>query len=403
MGKTPRYIERLGAGVFPYAEKYNLRKRGNVIMKFGFKQKPGIRSMRSRLVNACKIASRGFGSFFAFIRTRTFALTFYICISMAVIMFIMLNTKIVQVVDGGSAKYIYTFRTSKVSILKQCGITLKSDDQSYLSAFTSNFAKLDFYPAFSVKVTADNKTQNIILAKGTVSDVLQKAGITLGENDEINDPVDLTVSSGTNIVIKRVVYKTVTQDSSIGYATITTQTTLLKKNSQKVIVRGQNGVSEIISKETYIDGVLTDQQVISQNVVSQPVSCSMLVGTAANTPISPLVPPSNFILSSNGTPLKYSKVIHGTATGYSPVDGKYCSTDHIAQVGYVAVNPDVIPYGTALYIITPDGSVVYGYAKAYDTGGFVNNGSGVTVDLYFNTYNETDIFGKRHVDIYVLS
>jgi 3D (Asp-Asp-Asp) domain-containing protein len=272
-----------------------------------------------------------------------------------------------------------------------------------LSAFTSNFAKLDFYPAFSVKVTADNKTQNIILAKGTVSDVLQKAGITLGENDEINDPVDLTVSSGTNIVVKRVVYKTVTQDSSIGYPTITTSTTLLKKNSQKVMVKGQNGVSETISKETYIDGVLTDQQVISQNIVSQPVPCSMLVGTAANTPISPLVPPSDFSLSSNGTPLKYSKVIHGIATGYSPVDGKYCSTNHLTQVGYVAVNPNVIPYGTALYIMTPDGSVVYGYAKAYDTGGFVNNGSGVTVDLYFNTYDETNIFGRRNIDIYVLS
>jgi 3D (Asp-Asp-Asp) domain-containing protein len=143
--------------------------------------------------------------------------------------------------------------------------------------------------------------------------------------------------------------------------------------------------------------------VISQNIVSQPVPSKVLVGTAANTPVSKLVPPSNFILSSNGTPLTYSKVIHGVATGYSPVDGKYCATGKNAQVGYVAVNPNVIPYGTKLYIVSPDGSFVYGYAKAYDTGGFVNNGSGVTVDLYFNTYNETDIFGKRHVDIYVLS
>ncbi len=70
--------------------------------------------------------------------------------------------------------------------------------------------------------------------------------------------------------------------------------------------------------------------------------------------------------------------------------------------GRVAVDPDQIPYGTKLYIVSSDGRYVYGYAVAADTGGFVWNGSGTTVDLYMNTYSECMSFGRRTVEIYVL-
>ena len=372
-------------------------------MDFGFKPKPVFRFLRSRLVSAQKTASHGCVGFLTFIRTRTFARTFFICISMSAITFIIANTKIVQVVNGGSARYIYTLRTSKVSILKQCGITLKPEDQSNLSAFTNNFAKLEYYPAFTVAVTADGRTRNIVLARGTVADVLSNSGISLGEYDEINEPVDQTVYSGEQIVVKRVSYQIVTKDTPIGYPVVKSVTTLLKKDLTKVISPGQDGVSETTMKQKLVDGVVTDQTVLSQTVVSQPVACQMLVGTAANTPVSQLNPPSSLSLSASGTPTSYARVIHGLATGYSPVDGKYTASGRAARVGYVAVNPNIIPYGSSLYIMSSDGSFVYGYAKAYDTGGFSCNGSGVTVDLFFSSLQETELFGKRSVDIYVIS
>ena len=37
--------------------------------------------------------------------------------------------------------------------------------------------------------------------------------------------------------------------------------------------------------------------------------------------------------------------------------------------GAIAVDPSVIPLGSELFIIASDGSVVYGYATAEDTGG----------------------------------
>ena len=40
----------------------------------------------------------------------------------------------------------------------------------------------------------------------------------------------------------------------------------------------------------------------------------------------------------------------------------------------MAVDPDVIPYGTKLYITSTDGKFVYGYAVATDTGIAVQKG-----------------------------
>ena len=69
------------------------------------------------------------------------------------------------------------------------------------------------------------------------------------------------------------------------------------------------------------------------------------------------------------------------------------------QVGTVAVDPNFIPLGTKMYIVSADGEYVYGYAIAEDTGGAIK---GKIVDLFFNTYDECIEFGRRDVKIYIL-
>jgi uncharacterized protein YabE (DUF348 family)/3D (Asp-Asp-Asp) domain-containing protein len=371
-------------------------------VNLGFLSKRVIRSDKSRPVSASGTAPRFWANFRAFLRTRTFALSLYICISMLCVAFAMASTKIVQVVDGGSAKYIYTFRTNPKEILKQYGIVLTAQDQYEFSNFKNNFATIDFYQAFPVKVSADNNVTSVMLAKGTVADALAKAGVNVGENDEVNEPLDLAVSPGTNIVVDRVEYKTVTQSTPISYQTVTTQTPLLRKSTSKVLIAGKDGETQTVYRQKFVNGTMASQEIVSQTAVSQPVTCQKEVGTAASTPVSTMLPSSGLSLNASGVPTGYSKLIQGAATGYSPTDGKYSATGKTMQVGYVAVNPNVIPYGSKLYIMSADGSFVYGYAIAVDTGGFATNGSGVTVDLYFNNNTETGWFGRRNVNIYVL-
>lgn len=71
----------------------------------------------------------------------------------------------------------------------------------------------------------------------------------------------------------------------------------------------------------------------------------------------------------------------------------------MAQVGVVAVDPNIIPYGTKLYITS--GNIVYGYAIAGDTGGAAMAGD-ILVDVFYDTYDECAAFGRRDMTVYII-
>lgn len=107
-----------------------------------------------------------------------------------------------------------------------------------------------------------------------------------------------------------------------------------------------------------------------------------------------------------GIDLSTAKVITCTATAYTPSADECGKSDGITatgakcEVGVVAVDPRVIPLGTKLYIETTDGSFIYGYCSAQDTGGAIK---GNKVDLAMNTKAECFQFGRRQVKVYILS
>jgi len=65
----------------------------------------------------------------------------------------------------------------------------------------------------------------------------------------------------------------------------------------------------------------------------------------------------------------------------------------MAQVGVVAVDTNVIPFHTRMYI---EG---YGFAVAGDRGGAIR---GYKVDLFFDTREEVRQFGRRHLQVWIL-
>ena len=80
-------------------------------------------------------------------------------------------------------------------------------------------------------------------------------------------------------------------------------------------------------------------------------------------------------------------------TGDEPGCTGYTATGRRLERGMVAVDPDVIPLGSQLYI---EG---YGYATAEDTGGAI---IGDRIDLAMDSIGEANEFGVRNVVVYVL-
>lgn len=333
----------------------------------------------------------------AFARGRLCAVAIFSVVFCSVLYTLTLRTNAVFIRDGEEVKKIITLRDHPAEILEDEGIDTHPEDLVKFTGFKeSEAAEIDIKRAFVVKVQADGETHQLQMAEGSVGDALEEAGVTLSEDDRISLDPSAPLEEDTEISVARVQRRQVEQTEEIPYATIEKQTPLLKEGQVRVTRWGQSGEKKCVYEETWIDGELTAREPVEETVLSQPVAETVIVG--ADVPVSP----QPVEVDGSGEPLQYERVITGAvATAYSARPGAWTASGFSAVAGTVAVDPNVIPYGTKLYIATPDFQFVYGYAVAADTGTAIRDGI-IDVDLFFNTYLESCLFGKRTVNIYVL-
>jgi 3D (Asp-Asp-Asp) domain-containing protein len=96
-----------------------------------------------------------------------------------------------------------------------------------------------------------------------------------------------------------------------------------------------------------------------------------------------------------------TKVAKFTISAYSPYDDKnYINSDGDPSTtstgatpgpGTFAVDPSVIPYGSKITIVYPDGTVEHGVAE--DTGGAIKNNR---IDVFRYTYKSAIDFGMKN-------
>lgn len=245
-------------------------------------------------------------------------------------------------------------------------------------------------------------TTEYFTTKDTVGEFLEDKGIELGFYDSLDVSIDAQLQENTNLSVTRVVKTTVTVDSPIPYRTVTQESAAWEEGSSMVVRKGKNGVLTKKYDVYLTNGVETERVEISSEVTAEPVDKQVLVGTGKK---------AADIVRTEGAPSNYSAVLTCTATAYDlsfqscgkrPGDKGYgiTATGTHAKYGTVAVDPKVIPLGSKLYIETTDGSFVYGYATAEDTGGAIK---GNKVDLFFPSYNDCMQFGRRSVRVYILN
>lgn len=98
----------------------------------------------------------------------------------------------------------------------------------------------------------------------------------------------------------------------------------------------------------------------------------------------------------NGYGNGYGRPIYVDATAYSaydPGNGSYTARGTLLRRGIIAVDPNVIPLGTRVYI--PG----YGEAIADDTGGSI---VGNRIDIAFDSHEEALYFGRQQLEIYII-
>ena len=161
-----------------------------------------------------------------------------------------------------------------------------------------------------------------------------------------------------------------------------------------------------------MDGVEESREALSEKVTKEPVSEVILQGTK-EYPVeeeeeTPSAPSGNGTGNAAGTftdmygnQVAYSSMLSGTCTAYS-VPGGTTSLGWGGGIRRHRREPQRDPLRHEDVRHLPDGSVVYGYGVAGDTGGACMAGD-IIADLCYNTIEECSIIGRRTMNIYILA
>ncbi len=306
----------------------------------------------------------------------------------------------VFITDRGITKEIKTNESDVYEILRAENYELGAEDRVSYTKNDKKEGHITIRRAFDVTVKADGETKTVTTIGGKVSDMLEKAGVKLAEDDTTEPALDKSVSEGSEIVVTRVRYSTHTATFEVPFETEYIDDPNLAIGDEEVFTEGVPGVLTTTYKDTYINNRLSDSTKARESVTTKPVNEVVKRGTALATPYNRNNTPEDLKLV-NGLPESYTRIVSGKSTAYSARAGARTASGRYAVVGTVAVNPNVIPYGSELYIVSHDG-LVYGYAIAADTGLGMMEGT-VAVDLFMGSYADSCRWGVHYVDIYVLS
>ncbi len=318
------------------------------------------------------------------------------------------SVNIYTVTDGEKTKTIHTLSSDVDFAINSAGF--ESSKYKVLSCdFSGNKANVTLAYTFPVYITVGDETVEVNTTKATVGEILSNAGYTVDEFDMVQPAADTLVIDTLYIDYTDINYVSGSYTEVIPYTLKTVYSSRYDEGT-KTVKAGTDGLQQINYTAKVVNGVTVETVIDSTITLSEAVSGTQTIGTkkpkaAVITSdqvksISTLKPASPIELDANGNPINFTKHITVQATAYT-YTGNNCSTGVAPQPGYIAVNPNVIPYGTKMYIKSSDGTYIYGYAVAADTGGFINSRPN-NVDLFFTSQAACNAFGRRNVEIYII-
>lgn len=265
-----------------------------------------------------------------------------------------------------------------------------------------------------ITLVVDGKKKEISTFTGNVEELLIEQEVKYDTNDIINLPLDTKLTDGMNVEVTDVMVKIEKESKVVDFETEIVKGREMKKGTTSVSVEGKNGENELVYEVTYHNGKQVGKKFIEENVITNPVNKVVKEGTKEEIKVEevkevkkeeepkiieePVKEETTKEVEQVKETSESSEVsnlgTHMVVESTSYCQGSVTATGTQARWGVIAVDPNVIPFGTKVYIPQFDKVFI-----AEDTGGAIK---GNKIDIFMENSDDAINWGRRNIDIYIL-
>lgn len=191
--------------------------------------------------------------------------------------------KAVKVSLDGSEKTINTTAPDVAGLVTELGVASSSSvsvPKDAQLAVAGSFVSIS--TPKSVSIVADGKAATATTTAGTVAQVLEDAGITLGVDDRTSQPGNAHVVNNMVVKVSRVdTSQTAATTENVAFDSMTTESAELFKGEKEVTQAGVAGKVDKSFKLVMVDGREASRTLVSETVSVPAVTEKVTVGTKA--------------------------------------------------------------------------------------------------------------------------
>lgn len=343
------------------------------------------------------------------LRRKVFLIRLYIVLLSLILVLALLAlisqaalAKTYVVTDGDRVVTYTTFASEPETVLEQLGLSLNQND-TYTTQAVEGAAAITVRRAQKITVHYHGQTTLVTSFGETAGELLSRLGLDVTGEDVVSHGLEEETYDGMELRVDRPEILRQVYTAAIPHPVSRCSDPTLPVGTEAVLTPGTDGEMRCTAEITYLGGQEASRQVLSETVTRQPVAEIIAVGTGSAPAVSekPVIADGRITLPT-GEVLTYTRTDTVRATAYTHTDrgcDTVTATGTRVHRGTAAVDPRFIPYGTRMFIVSSDGSYVYGIAAAEDCGGDIK---GDRMDLYLPTHAQCTAFGRRVCTVYFL-
>ena len=298
----------------------------------------------------------------------------------------------VTVTEDGRSINLHSTASTLEQVLREAGIRLGPADRIFPSPATpvrsGMEVSIEHATTFTLHIGETSRT--FYTHQETLEAALAEAGLTFGPEDRVDPPLSVAVSEGLEARVVRVSGRPFYESQPVEHVTVFQADESLS-GTQTRRVEGSDGQLVTEFRIVIEDGIEVEKTFVNQAYDPAPVDTVIYYAASAlnSTTFSPAAHQVTQVKRMYGT--WYNAASSGKPDTH-PAYGITRSGMPLTK-GIVAVDPNVIPLGTRLYI--PG----YGFAVAADTGGGI---VGDRIDLGYPDGVQVDWY-TGWTDVYILA